>query len=152
MPCDLCGPSPPPPFPLSHFPIQFPPYTQTKEALAKKLNRPDIARMDLTPYERLIADEVLDPDQLEGGFDTIGGLEQQKREIFAGGSSDDSHSQPWETKSIMRVDWNADGLPKASFEAAAPKKQSDLLRARMRQLPWEKPKITIWRLSQSQSC
>lgn len=38
--------------------------------------------MDLTPYERLIADEVLDPDQLEGGFDTIGGLEQQKREIF----------------------------------------------------------------------
>jgi len=55
---------------------------QTKEALAKKLNRPNIARMDLTPYERLIADEVLDPDQLEGGFDTIGGLEQQKREIF----------------------------------------------------------------------
>lgn len=55
---------------------------QTKEALAKKLNRPDIARMDLTPYERMIADEVLDPDQLEGGFDTIGGLEQQKQEIF----------------------------------------------------------------------
>ncbi len=38
--------------------------------------------MDLSDYERMIADEVLDPNQLEGGFDTIGGLDQQKHEIY----------------------------------------------------------------------
>ena len=37
--------------------------------------------MDLSEYERMIAEEVLDPEQLEGGFDTIGGLEQAKREV-----------------------------------------------------------------------
>lgn len=42
-------------------------------------------RMDLSEYERMIAEEVLDPEQLEGGFDTIGGLEQAKREVCARG-------------------------------------------------------------------
>ena len=37
--------------------------------------------MDLSEYERMIAEEVLDPEQLEGGFDTIGGLEDAKREV-----------------------------------------------------------------------
>lgn len=54
---------------------------QAKEALEKKLNRPEVKRMDLSEYERMIAEEVLDPEQLEGGFDTIGGLEDAKREV-----------------------------------------------------------------------
>lgn len=54
---------------------------QAKEALEKKLNRPEIKRVDLSEYERMIAEEVLDPEQLEGGFDTIGGLEEAKREV-----------------------------------------------------------------------
>jgi hypothetical protein len=39
--------------------------------------------MDLSEYERIIADEVLDPDQIEGGFDMIGGLQHEKREVGA---------------------------------------------------------------------
>lgn len=64
----------------SHRITIYPP-TQAKEALDKKLNRPEVKRMDLSEYERMIAEEVLDPEQLEGGFDTIGGLEQAKREV-----------------------------------------------------------------------
>lgn len=37
--------------------------------------------MDLSEYEKMIADETLDPDQIEGGFDMIGGLEQEKKEV-----------------------------------------------------------------------
>lgn len=70
---------------------------QTKQALAEKLNRPEIMRADLSEYEKVMADEVLDPSQIETGFDDIGGLEQEKKEVIR------HTTQPWQQASASHV-------------------------------------------------
>jgi len=40
-----------------------------------------IEDLDLNDYERIVAEEVLDPAHIEGGFDTVGGMEEKKREV-----------------------------------------------------------------------
>lgn len=54
---------------------------QSKTALSKRLRRPELAKMNISEYEKMMADEVLDADEIEGGFDSIGGLEQEKRDV-----------------------------------------------------------------------
>lgn len=37
--------------------------------------------LTLTEYEKIVAQEIIDPDHIDGGFDAIGGLDEQKREV-----------------------------------------------------------------------
>ncbi|XP_073011836.1 uncharacterized protein [Typha latifolia] len=52
---------------------------QQKKEIAKRLGRPLI---NTTPYEDVIACDVINPDHIDMEFDSIGGLEHVKRALF----------------------------------------------------------------------
>ncbi|KAK1324825.1 Katanin p60 ATPase-containing subunit A1 [Acorus calamus] len=52
---------------------------QHKKEIAKRLNRPLV---NTTPYEDVIACDVINPDHIDVEFDSIGGLEKVKDELY----------------------------------------------------------------------
>lgn len=56
-------------------------FSQAKEGLVHKVKHLKIEQLELNDYERMLVEEVLDPDHIEGGFDMVGGLEDTKREV-----------------------------------------------------------------------
>jgi len=52
------------------------------QALAKLLGRPNLESISLNPYEQMITSDIVFPNQLDTTFDLIGGLREQKRELW----------------------------------------------------------------------
>jgi SpoVK/Ycf46/Vps4 family AAA+-type ATPase len=52
-----------------------------KRVLAKRLKRPEIETMDFNIYEARISADVCHPDEIDTGFDDIGGMEEELQEV-----------------------------------------------------------------------
>lgn len=53
-----------------------------KDILIKKLNRPDLESTEFTAHELKIADDVLKAEDIKVSFKDIGGMHEQKEDIF----------------------------------------------------------------------
>ena len=52
-----------------------------KRILAKRLKRPELEYMEMNSYEAKISVEIQTPDELDVGFDNIGGLEKELMDV-----------------------------------------------------------------------
>ena len=53
-----------------------------KENLLKKLGRPDLGNMNFTSHELKIAEDVIKAEDIKVSFADIGGMQEQKEDIF----------------------------------------------------------------------
>ena len=56
--------------------------TKVKKALAMRLNRPEIAFMDFSHYEMILAADIITCDEIDVTFSDIGGMDDKVEEVM----------------------------------------------------------------------